>query len=327
MRRAIAAIAALAIPAAANGQLLDEQLKPLATHILDLLTYTKAPVGSTCEGFDLADRLVVQDFPRSDRVNYRRAGNTKNHCRVHLIDIRWLDPDPKTIEFERIVLGSRQRAEAVLSQCNRTAVEQTFGPFEKSFAVGQSESEAVEAGFSATSTTSVEAGGEVYGGTVSQEFSTTVSAAWTRETGRTEEETTGISQEIVVSPYTCVEAKFTWSDVDLQYRITADQKADAKVEVGRRRHRGGHWGWTSGSPRTWDSIEHLIMVAERKSPDPRLALFGHYREHGAAPKRHIARIRKAQRRTITTLTPRFKGAADIKIDISCTSLQGAATDC
>lgn len=312
-------IAAIGGSPACAQELQEDLIRPLAQDVADMLVQT-APVSERWRGYDRNERLPNEWRTSDTEIVYLRP--SENGARITFSNIRWLDPDPTTLTFKPIVLNSEPRAEVRLNECNRSPVEQTLS-FEKTFAVGKSESSAVEAGFSVTSTSTVEVGSEAAGWSATQEFSSTVSAAWTNETGRTEDTTVGVSQDVVAPPYTCVNAKVTWADQELQYEITARQKLDANVRLGRCcKDRGRFHSGALG----WDSLDHLVAVVQRSpAASVQWALRDHYAARGAVHPNYTARIEDYRWRTLTTLTPVFKGAHNIDVDIHCRSLRGAGT--
>ena len=290
--------------------LLEDQLEPLARDIADLLATTGATPGSAWAGYHRNQDLIVDRRREDDKVVFRRA--TNHEAMLMLEGIRWNDPDPNAMKFHPlIVLSSTPRASDSLSIPNNTSVAQS-ATLSREFANGESESAAVEAGFAVENTYKWEAGGEASQFKVSQEFKTTISSQWTKQTGNTKDTKVGGDFPVIAPAYTHVEARLEWLEQEQQRRITGYREVDCKIVIGRRqRKRRGGYRWTSGSPRVWDSIEHLIAVIEKRG-SPRHQLYDHYARRDINPV-YAKRLKDNRRMHVDILTPPFKGAQHIKV--------------
>ena len=289
--------------------LLEDQLKPLARDIADLLATTGATPGSAWEGYHRDQDLVVDQRREDDKVVFRRA--TNHEAMLMLEGIRWNDPDPNEMVFHPlIVLSSTPRASDSLSIPNNTSVAQS-ATLSREFANGESEAAAVEAGFVVENTAKIEAGGEAAQFKVSQEFKTTISSQWTKQTGNTKDTKVGGNFPVIAPSFTHVEARLEWLEQEQQRRITGYREVDARIVIGRRQHRKGKYRWTSGSPRVWESLDHLLAVIEKRG-SPTYQLYDHYAHRNINPV-YAERLNANRRMDVDIMTPPFKGAQHIKV--------------
>ena len=123
------------------------------------------------------------------------------------------------------------------------------------------------AGFSATSTTSGTVGGDAYGGSVSQEFSATLSTEWSRQTGITSTDSVEAEFPVIAPAYTRVVARLEWMEEEKQKRIKGFREFDCNIEIGHYGYRQkialgpatrwrNAWRWRDH----WDSIDLLIAL-------------------------------------------------------------------
>ena len=294
--------------------LLEDTIEPVVREIAEFLSRTGGHAGSVWDGYTADEDLIPFERVSDDLVEFVRSRH--HEARLRIFNIRETDPDPKTIKFHpTIVLASDPKATASISIDN-TGNDRASEPFiwEKEWRTGESESAAVEAGFSLESKTTISAGGEASQYKVSQEFKAVVSSAWTNQTGRTKDQTTGGRFPLVAGPESIVEGFLRWNEQTLQRRIECYGAYDFGIQMGRRhKPRKKGWRWASGSPVTWDSLEHLLAVAEKRGSvhHPR---YQHYARMDVAPSL-IESIRLKRRVHIDRLTPPFQGADGIKVVI------------
>ena len=220
-----------------------------------------------------------------------------------------MDPDPSTIVIHpEITLESSTKATGTQKLDNTSASDQSM-TFRRSFRNNEAEEHAVEAGFSVENTAKVEAGGEASQFKVSQEFKTTVSSAWRNQTSHNSEEESGGEYPVIAIPGEYVEARLTWLEQTKQRRIECDGTYGFRVTMGWKQRKG----WASGSPVVWDDIEHLLAVVEKRGS---VSTTG-YQHYAKREPDHAAvkRIRALQRQHIDRLTPAYKGAFDIEVQI------------
>lgn len=303
--------------------LLEDALEPLARDIADFLVKTEGAAGSSWGRYTRDEDLVPLKRHSDDVVEYVRA--TNHEARIILSNIRPVDPDPNTIVIhDPIVLSSEAKASASAEIDNRGGSREQSYTFRKEFRDGENESKAVEAGFSVENTAKIEAGGEASQFKVSQEFKTTVSSAWTNQTGKSKEQITGGEFPLIAPAHTYVKGFLQWNEQTLQRRIECYGSYDMKIELGRfqrykkynARKAKKEWRhrWASGSPVQWDSLEHLMAVAERRG-SVHFNKYEHYARFSYLNPVFMERIRASRRQHIDQLTPAFKGAAGIKVVI------------
>ena len=289
--------------------LLEDQLEPVAREIAHFLCQTGGAVGSSWYGYKREEDLIPLVRRRDDTVVYIRASNHEG--RFVLSNIRSVDPDPKTIIFHNpIVLKSETKAGDTQELQNNTSAQQSM-EFYREWKNGEAEEAAVQAGFAVESTTKIEAGGEASQFKVSQEFKTTVSANWSKQTGRTKDNTVGGRFPLIVPPQTYVRAQLQWEEQVQQRRIECFGAYDFRIEMGRYHQKRKRW--TSGSPVAWDSLEHLLAVVEQRGLVGH-ARYEHYARRNLSPV-SLWGIRKARRVQIDRMTPPFMGATNIRVII------------
>ena len=298
--------------------LLEDQLEPLARDIADLLATTDATPGSAWAGYHRNQDLIPDRRTEDDKIVYRRASNHEGMLMFE--DIKWRDPDPAKLVFHPvIVLESTRRSSDAIEFPNDTDIEQSF-TLNREFSNGESEDAAIQAGFSVENTYKWEAGGEAAQFKVSQEFKTTVSAEWTNQTGTSKDTKVGGEFPIIAPPRTLVSARLEWEEQTQQRRITGFRDVDMKIIIGRRQkyrkydsrkaRKTTRYRWTKGSPRTWDSLDHLIAVIEKRG-SPTFQLYDHYARRRVNPV-YAERLIANRRNNVDMLTPQFKGAQSIR---------------
>lgn len=303
--------------------LLEDTLEPLVRDIADFLCTTGGAASSAWQGYTRNEDLVPLKRYADDVVEYVRA--TNHEAKIVCSNIREIDPDIDTIVFHNpLVLESEPKTSAAVEIDNRTGSKEQSFTFRKEFKNNENESKAVEAGFSLENTATVTAGGEAAQFKVSQEFKTTVSSAWTDQSGKSKEDTTGGEFPLIAPPHTYVKGFLQWEEQTLQRRIECYGSYDMKIEMGRyqrfkkynarKAKREWRYRWASGSPVSWDSLEHLIAVVEKRGSIHH-AHYELYSRLGYVNPAYMERIKAARRQYIDRLTPPYKGAAGIKVII------------
>ena len=289
----------------------------MARELAHTLVECLAPIGSSWEGYHRDEDLFAFGRKEDDLVEYVRSRNSE--ARLHLFNIREIEPDPKSIIIHpTIVLDSVPRANASVEIDNLkgrhrsepyiwTHVETT----------GKHEQEAIEAGWEHESWGEAKVSGGVEGiaeGEASTGFREKLSASWSRQTGLTKESKTGGQFALVADPRSRITGFLQWAEQTLQRRIECDAKYDFGIEIGRRRkYKKRPWRWTSGSPRRWESLEHVLAVMARRG-SVHHDLYEHF-AHRATDPRLIHKIEALRVRHIDRLTPTFKGADGIRVVI------------
>ena len=301
--------------------LTEDKLEPVAREIAHFLVQNGVVPGSSWRDYDRSEDLIPLQRREDDLVEFIRASN--NQARLRLLRIRELMPDPDSIKFHpAIVLRSEPKAEASITIDNLLGERQSEPHvFHKVFRTGTSEADAIEAGWQletwATASASVSAGIGVAEGEVSAEtgWRSTLSAAWSRQTGKTRDEETGGNFPFVAGPHSLVEAYLQWEEQTKQRRIECDASYDFAIEIGRRsKPKGKGWRWNTGSPLYWGSLEHLIAVAEKRG-SVHHPLYQHFSTR-VVDRDGIARIQAERLRHIDRLTPEFSGADSLKVVIA-----------
>ena len=287
--------------------LLEDVLKPLAVEIAYFLVDSGMMQSKVWDGYDKSESLKLIKRPNDETIWYCRPSNSR--ARFDMWNILAVDPDRSTIVIHpEIVLESVAKATGTQKLDNTTASNQSM-TFRREFKNSAAEEKAVEAGFSLENTAKIEAGGEASQFKVSQEFKTTVSSSWRNQTSRSSEETQGGEYPVIAVPGEYVEARLTWSEQTKQRRIECDGTYGFALGMGWKQ-RGG---WASGSPITWQDIEHLLAVAEQRGSVSH-AGYDHYAKR--VPDWRAMKLIRAQRlQHIDRLTDPYKGAFDIEVEI------------
>lgn len=289
--------------------LVEHVFEPIGREVGHFLGSTGGGVSSAWEGYTRAEPLVALTRTSDDSVEFARSAN--GEARLQIWNIHEVDPDPDSIVFHNaLVLESERKATVLVSIDNR----QGSSPSEpyiwtREFKIGESEAAAVEAGFSLESTTTIEAGGEAAQFKVSQEFKSVVSSAWSRETGKSREQTVGGTFQLVAPARKYIEGHLEWDEQTQQRRIECVGTYDFGLTIGRR----SKGRWSSGSPMGWDSINHLIAVAEQRG-SVHHAHYGHYARR-RADSEAVRRLQAIREQRIDRLTPPYKGADNIRVVI------------
>lgn len=297
--------------------LLEDKLEPLAREIAHTLVASRAPIGSSWADYHRDEDLIAFGRKEDDLVEYVRSHN--HEARLHLFNIREMEPDLDSIVIHpTIVLDSVPRATASVEIDNLKSRHRSE-PYiwTKEFSTGESELEAIEAGWEHESWGEAKASGGVKGiaeGEASAGFRDKLSASWSRQTGKTKASKTGGQFALVADPRSRVMGFLQWAEQTLQRRIECDAKYDFGMEIGRRRkYKRRPWRWTSGSPQRWDSLEHLLAVMERRG-SVHHALYEHF-SHQVVDPIQYSKIEELRLRHIDRLTPTFKGADGIRVVI------------
>ena len=301
--------------------LVRDQMEPLAREIAHFLVLTKAARGSRwyhSGGYNREEDLIPLKQQTNDDVSYIRE--KQSEARIRLYNIVEQAPDPSSIVIHpEIVLASKPRAGATITIDNRDlGIPSEPHTFTQEFRDGESEANAVSASITNETWATASASAKVEAGPASAEASVetgvrnTIEAAWERQTNRSRESTTGGIFPFRAPAHTMIQARMEWAEQTKQRRIECDAIMDCAIEIGRR----SKHGWNSKSPARWESIDHLIAVAEKRG---RVEHFGY--EHFAGMTLNeeqldsLGRIKKLRLRKVDKLTDAFTGNADIKIAI------------
>ena len=297
--------------------LLEDQLEPVARAIADFLSQTGGHAGSSWAGYDFREDLIPLARKKDDEVEYVRARN--HQARLQLFNVHEVAPDPKTIVIHpSIVLESEPKATTSIT-INNLKNSEPSEPFvwNKEWRTGESEANAVEAGWQHESWGKASVSGGVEGVAEAEAeagFKDVVSAAWSQQTGRTKDIKVGGVFPLSAGPFSLVEGFLRWNEQTLQRRIECYALQDFGIRMGRRsKHKRKPWGWNSGSPIEWASVEHLLAVMEHRG-SVHHARYEYYSRKTLHPN-YVRRINERRRLHIDRLTPPFMGADGIKIVI------------
>lgn len=314
--------------------LLEDKVEPLARLIAEFLDLAGYEHGSAWDRLPYRADEDLRPLKRTSdtEVSFVRTkeppGRPAYEARLQLYDIREQEPDPSTIVFHpEIVLESTPKGDDTVVIDNYNSGSRS-GPkrFVKSFASGESEADALSGAFKAeawaTTKASAEAGVEVGPASAKASvetetgFRTTLEAAWSRQTGRSRETKVSFESEEFAPPWTRLEQRLTWNEQKKQRRIECAAIIDCGIRIGRRRKHNKKWEWTDKSPKKWESIDHLIAVAEKRGSVKHTGYehFSRLRLSDAALK-CLDKIKQARKIPIDRLTEPYSGSADIRIQI------------
>ena len=305
--------------------LIRDEMEPLAKEIAHFLVLTKATAGSRwyhsgC--YQRGEDLIPLKQSKNDDVSYVREKN--GEARIRLYNIREQAPEPDTVVIHpEIVLSSRHRAGATITIDNLAlSIPSEPQVFHESFKDGESEAESMSSSMKNETWAKASATGKVGVGIAEADVSVeagwknTIELAWERQTNRTREHTSGGEFPFRAPAHTMIQARLEWSEQTKQRRVECSAVMDCAIEIGRRSKHDGKWGWNTKSPSRWESLEHLIAVAEKRG---RVEHRGY--EHfanmtlNAAQLASLARIKKLRMRKVDRLTDPYSGNADIKVII------------
>ena len=307
--------------------LLEDKVEPLAREIAHFLGLSGIFYGSSWKGYKRDEDLRPLKRQTDEDVAFVR---TKNYqARVQFKGIREQQPEPGSIVVHpEIVLKSRQKYGASVTIDNyRSGSPSGKKYLEVEFADGETEAEALSGAFStevwAINKQSVSA--QVEAGPASAEaraeseqgFRTTLEAAWNKQTGRTRDTRVSFHSEEFAPPWTLLEQRLMWTEQTKQRRVECAARIDCRVEIGRRiaiRKKG--WRWTTRSPLVWESIDHLIAVAEKRGSVKHDG-YEHFSRLrlGKSSLDSLARIKELRQIKVDRLTEPYPGNANIRVQI------------
>lgn len=307
--------------------LLEDKIEPLMRAIAKFLVATGASAGSSWGGYGGGD-LRPLHRTEDDQVDFVRNDGGSWQARIRAEDVKEQEPKPETIKIHpEIVLSSKHKYGATIIIDNYNSGSKS-GPktFSVSFKDGEAEAESVSASMKNEvwainkQTAKAEAGvaGAKAEATAESEqgFRNTLEAAWERQTSRTREQDTEFSSEEFAPPYTKIEQRLQWDEQTKQRRVECVATVDFKIVIGRRQKAKGKWRWASGSPRVWDSIEHLIAVAEKRGSVDH-ACYHHYsrRPMSSYERGLLEEIKRLRTIHVDHLTQPYSGNANIRVQI------------
>ena len=314
-------------------------IEPLTREVAHFLVICGAPVGSTwydagrSPEYRNREDLVPLKQQKDEDVEFIRAWHKEG--RIHCLGIREQAPDPASIVIHpAITLDSQHKAGASIEIDNRNGdILSEPHIFRQEFKDGESEMAAVslsmtnEVWATASAEASVEAGPASASTSAETGWRNTIEAAWNQQTGRTSEETTGGEFPFRAPAGAYVEGRIEWVESTKQRRIECCATLDCKVEIGRRRRYKGKWGWASGSPQTWDSIDHLIAVVEKRGRVG-MALYEFFASKSLNQEQQasLERIKELRKRHVDRLTEPYTGNSDIKVVIQRLDMDDAENE-
>lgn len=323
--------------------LLEDKVEKLARAIAEFLAHTRLPHGSVWRDPPYRAHEDLRPLKRTvdDEVSFvRTRGDRGWQARLQLSSIRELEPDPASIVIHpEIVLDSKPRYGAtVVIDAYESSSPSGGKDFEVELLDGETELEAVNHAFRteawATTKASAEAGVEVGPASAKASvetevgFRTSLESAWNRQTGRTRETRVRFRSTEYAPAWTRLEQRLQWTEQTKQRRIECVARIDCRVVIGRRGTHKGKWGWASGSPVVWESVEHLLAVAQRRG-SVHHAGYEYFAKDELSPDAlaALARIDEARKIKVDRLTPAYPGNADIRIQLVDAAVNPAgATD-
>ena len=292
--------------------MLADEIEPTLRNIAHLIVQSGAPISGAWADYTAGEDLIPLRQEADDNLHFVRAN--EHSARLEAYNIHPIDPDPDSIVFhEPVIQKSKQRATASVEIDNLTGLTPQSYLFKKAFRTGQTEQNAIEAGFSLTSTTTIGTG-DASPYKFSQEFSATVSSAWSQQTGRSSDTETGGEFPMVALPMTKVDGYLTWAEQDMLRQIDCFGSWGFGVKIGRRKKSGRkhRWRWYSGALQ-WDSTDQIIATAEGRG-SVHFHLFEYWgRNRPAESMLNLVRIRP--RIPQTRFVP-YKGADGIRVVIN-----------
>lgn len=309
--------------------LLEDKVEPLARAIAEFLELAGIPHGSRWSGYRASEDLRPHKRVSDTRVDFVRTGGRDGwQARIALYDIREQEPDPSTIVIHpEIVLESKHKyGSTVVIDAYNSASPSGSKTLNIEFTDGETEANALSGAFKsevwATTKASAEAGVEIGPASAKASvetetgFRTSLEAAWSRTTGRTRDTKVSFQSEEFAPAWTRLEQRLQWNEQTKQRRVECTALIDCGILIGRRSTYKGKWGWNSGSPLKWESIEHLVAVAERRG-SVHHAGYEYFATHGlSGPARDaLERIKAARKIQVDRLTEPYPGNADIRIQI------------
>lgn len=310
--------------------LLEDKLEPLVREIAYFLVISGAKAGSRWGGYGKGDLRPLKR-EKNDAVAYVRNDGAKDdwQARIQVSNVHELEIDPSTVVIHpEIILKTDQRfSGTVIIDAYNSSSRSGVKEFSIQFDDMEEEFNAVSAAFStevwAINKQSVSA--KVEAGPASAEakaeseqgFRSSIETAWEKQTGRSRTSKVAFHSEEFAPPYTKLEQRLIWNEQQKQRRIECEAKIDMKIEMGRRgKDKHGKWGWASNSPVSWDSIDHLIAVAEKRGRVEH-ARYEHFsrRVLSKAELSSLERIKKLRTIKVDRLTEPYSGAININIEL------------
>ena len=307
--------------------LLEDKIEPLVREIARFLTMTDARAGSRWKGYT-GGNLRPLKREKNDRVDYVRSDGAKDgwQARIAAKDIREQAPQASTIVIHpEIVLSSKHKYGNTIIIDNIHS-ETESGPKELTvrFQDGESEADAISTSMvnEVWATSSQEASAGVEAGPASAEvkvsaeqgWKNTIELAWNKQTGRTRERTVTFRSEEQAPPRTRLEQRLEWQEQTKQRRIECTATIDFGIEMGRRFVVKKRWRWATGSPVKWDSIDHLIAVAEKRGRVEH-ARYDHFarRPLSAEERQSLEKIKALRMIPVDRLTDPYAGNSNIHV--------------
>ena len=246
--------------------LLEDKIEPLVREIAHFLDITGAGAGSTWKGYRRDEDLKPWRRKKNDEVDFGRSNNTQ--ARFEINKIRDLEPLPGTyIIHPEIVLEDKQKygASVLIDNLNSDS-ESGAKTLSIEFADGETEADAISTSMknelwaTASVEAKVEAGPASAEAKVESGWKNTIELAWNKQTGKSRDTKISFTSEESAPPRTKLEQRLQWNEQTKQRRIQCSAMVDFDFMVGR----WSHGDWNTGSPVRWESIEHLIAVAEKR---------------------------------------------------------------
>ena len=191
------------------------------------------------------------------KIHYSRKDDWK--ARIALFNIQQTGIKD-LVYHEPTVLRSTPRSAVGSTIDNLEGTSSKDQTISKSIEVGKSELDEVKAGFSVASKTTIGTG-EGASVKVEQEIETTITSEWSKQTGKTETDTTSVDDVTTVDPGTKVQTFFTWDEQDLKRHIEGYAILNCGIQIGKRSTEHGR-GWHWYADKKWDSIDELVAVVK-----------------------------------------------------------------
>lgn len=302
--------------------LLEDKIEPLCREIAHFLVLTGASAGTSWEGYKRGEDLRPRKRSKDDAVDFQRAENWQ--ARLAVYDIREQEPAADTVVIHpEIVLSSKRKFGATVVIDNYNSDSPSGEKImEIEFDDGETEADALSTSMTnetwATASAKVEAevGPAKAEASVESGWKNTIELAWSKQTGRSRHTKVAFTSKEFAPPHTKLSQRLEWNEQTKQRRVECDSVIDFGFSLGRRSKRGGKWGWNTKSPVKWDSIDHLIAVAEKRG-SVKHARYEHFsrRDMSEAERGSLERIKELRKVHIDRLTEPYPGNADIRIVI------------
>lgn len=252
--------------------------------------------------------LIPLKQTADDNIHFVRA--TEPKARMELFGISGADLVDIVIH-PLVVLKSSRKATASLELDNRYGLTPAEAEIYLEFANGQTELDAVKAGFEVASKSTFGTGATspVKG---EQELSLTITSEWSKQSGTTKDTKVGGRFPVKALPYTRISYWLEWDEQDVRRHISGFGTFNCGVRIGKRAKKSGDGRWRWQGDHTWHSLADLIATAEGRG-SVHFPLRDYWREH--PPASELIVPVKAQPRRSYDQYDEFKANNRLKVMI------------